>query len=161
MDIRAAGGHDVKSKSQTMSRIDQSIYANGIRFACQGCGECCRTRGRYGYTYVSLPERRRLARHLRITTRAFTLRFCTKTGGFFHVRSLGKDCVFLEGNRCRVHQARPDQCRTWPFWPENMTQKVWSREVTAGCPGIGRGAPFDAKQIERQLQREIRREPLR
>jgi Fe-S-cluster containining protein len=161
MDIRAAVGHDAKSKSQPMSRIDTSIYANGIRFACQGCGECCRTRGRYGFVYVSLPERRRLARHLRITTRAFTLCFCKKTGGFFHVRSLGKDCIFLEGNRCRVHTARPDQCRTWPFWPENMTQKTWTRDIVPGCPGIGRGPRIGPRKIQECLRQETARERLR
>ena len=143
-----------------MHRVDTSIYAQGVRFSCQGCGECCRTRGKYGYVYVSLPERRRLARHLRIPTRAFTRRFCEKTDGFFHLRSEGKDCVFLAGNRCRVHRARPEQCKTWPFWPENMTQKVWSRDVVAGCSGIGQGAHVDAAQIERHLRREIQREPL-
>ncbi len=141
-----------------MTRIDNSLYARGIRFACQECGECCRTHGRYGYVYVSLPERRRLARHLRIPTRAFTLRYCDKTDGFFHLRSRGKDCVFLVGNRCRVHRARPEQCKTWPFWPENMSKKVWDRDIAAGCPGIGRGPLVDAKRIERLLRMEIRRD---
>lgn len=144
-----------------MPRIDKRLHADGIRFACQGCGGCCLTRGRWGYVYVSLPERRRLARHLRLATRAFTVRFCDKTDGFFHLRSRGKACVFLAGNRCRVHRARPEQCRTWPFWPENMTKKAWARDIAGKCPGIGRGPRFDARQIERHLQREIRRERLR
>ena len=143
-----------------MPRIDQSIYARGIRFACQGCGECCRTRGKHGFVYVSLPERRRLARHLRLATRVFTLRFCEKSNGFFQLRSIGKDCVFLEGNRCRVHRARPEQCKTWPFWPENLTKTAWSRDVAAECPGIGKGPRFEARQIDRFLQKEIRREHL-
>jgi hypothetical protein len=42
-----------------------------------------------------------------------------------------------------------------------MTPKTWARDIVPGCPGIGRGARFNAKQIERHLQREIRREPLR
>ena len=144
-----------------MPRIDPSIYARGIRFACRGCGECCRTRGKYGFVYVSLPERRRLARHLRLSTRAFTVRFCEKSNGFFQLRSIGKDCVFLEGNRCRAHRARPEQCKTWPFWPENMTEKVWRKEVAAGCPGIGTGPLFDAGRIERHLRNEAKRENLR
>lgn len=144
-----------------MHRVNKSIYAEGVRFACQGCGRCCQTRGKYGYVYVSLPERRRLARHLRLSTRSFTLRFCEKKDGFFHLRSLGKDCVFLEGNRCRVHRARPEQCETWPFWPEIMAEPVWSREIKADCPGIGNGAFFDARQIERRLRKEIRRENKR
>ena len=90
-----------------MLRVDKTIYAEGVRFACQGCGGCCQSRGKYGFVYVSLPERRRLARHLRISVRSFTRRYCEKTDGFFHLRSRGKACVFLEGTRCRVHRARP------------------------------------------------------
>lgn len=144
-----------------MPRTNKSIYAKGIRFACQGCGDCCRTRGRYGYVYVSLPERRRLARHLRLSTRSFTLRFCIKTDGFFHLRSRGKDCIFLEENRCRVHRARPEQCKTWPFWPENMVKKTWNRDIASHCPGIGQGALFKAGQIERRLRNQTERENLR
>ena len=145
----------------TMPRLDKSIYGKGVRFACQGCGECCRTRGRYGYVYVSLPERRRLARHLRIPTRSFTRRFCVKTNGFFHLRSLGKDCVFLEGNRCRVHRSRPEQCKTWPFWPENMAKTTWLRDIAPGCPGVGRGPLHTVRQIERHLQNETNRKNKR
>ena len=144
-----------------MARVDKTLYAAGIRFACRGCGECCRTRGRYGYVYVSLPERRRLARHLGLAAGTFTRRYCGKSHGFFHLRSIGADCVFLEDNRCRVHRARPDQCQTWPFWPENLVKKVWSREIQAGCSGIGKGTLFDARRIERRLRKEIRRARLR
>lgn len=144
-----------------MKRVDKNLYAEGIRFSCQGCGECCRNRGNYSYVYVSLPERRRLARHLRIPTRLFTLRYCDKTDGFFHLRSRGKDCIFMEGNRCRVHRSRPEQCETWPFWPENMKEPVWTQDIAAHCPGIGQGDFFDVRQIEQRLQKEIRRENMR
>ena len=39
-----------------MPRIDPSLFASGIRFACQGCGACCLTRGRYGFVYVDQDE---------------------------------------------------------------------------------------------------------
>ena len=28
------------------------------------------------------------------------------------------------------------QCRTWPFWPENMSSKAWT-SIAAFCPGVG------------------------
>ena len=143
-----------------MPGVDKTLYAAGIRFACRGCGGCCLTRGRYGYVYVSLPERRRLARHLGLAAGTFTRRYCEKAHGFFHLRSIGADCVFLEGNRCRVHRARPEQCKTWPFWPENMTKTVWKRDIAAGCPGIGQGPRFTPRQIERHLRNEAKRENL-
>ena len=133
----------------------------GMRFACQSCGGCCRSRGRFHYVYVSLPERRRLARCLHLSVRTFTVRYCNKTEGFFHLRSSGRDCVFLEGNRCRVHCARPEQCRTWPFWPENMPPRVWRRDIAAKCPGIGQGPRIAPRKIEDCLRREAARERQR
>ena len=132
-----------------------------VRFACQGCGNCCRSRGRFRYVYVSLPERRRLARHLHLPLRTFTRRYCAKTEGFFHLRSAGRDCIFLAANRCRVHRARPEQCRTWPFWPENMPPRVWNRDIAAKCPGTGRGKWIAPQEIRACLRREAERERRR
>ena len=40
---------------------------------------------------------------------------------------------------CTVYPARPVQCRTWPFWPENIeTPEDWEH-VTRGLPRLGRG----------------------
>jgi spermidine synthase len=46
-------------------------------------------------------------------------------------------CVFLKGRLCSVYEARPTQCRTYPFWPEVMSPLGWLRE-SARCEGIGR-----------------------
>jgi Fe-S-cluster containining protein len=140
-----------------MKGVDPSNHTKGIYFECQGCGRCCRNRGKYSYVYVSLPERKRLAQYLQLSTRAFTMRYCDKTDGFFHLRNPEKDCLFQKGNRCRVYGARPEQCRTWPFWPENMSGKVWFREIVEICPGIGKGPLWNVKQIEKQLRKEVER----
>lgn len=69
----------------------------------------------------------------------------------------GNDCVFLgwdEQGRslCRLYQARPKQCRTWPFWPENLRrQDDWLRTAQR-CPGManglkGRGKVYSLTQI--------------
>eukprot|EP00976_Prorocentrum_cordatum_P046652 942764-Prorocentrum_minimum.AAC.2 len=57
------------------------------------------------------------------------------------VQNDSKDaCVFLENNRCGVYQARPTQCRTYPFWRENvLTAHDWETEATA-CEGISPAA---------------------
>ena len=141
-----------------MTRVDKSIYAAGIRFECQGCGRCCATRGEYSHVYVSLPERRRLARHLGVSTRDFTMRYCQKTHGFHHLRDPHEGCLFLRGGICQVYDARPDQCRTWPFWLENMNRGVWHGEVMRDCPGVGRGRLFSADEIEERLREERRRQ---
>ena len=52
-----------------------------------------------------------------------------------------------------MYRTRPKQCRTWPFWPENMNKKVWFGDVIKDCPGIGVGPLIDAKQIEKRLRK--------
>lgn len=134
-------------------------WHDGVRFACQGSGKCCVSRGAHGFVYLTLDDRRRLAKSLGVPTREFTRNYCLRTDGLFHLRDTGPDCRFLEHNRCAVYEARPTQCRTWPFWPENMPAKAWS-SVAAFCPGVGKGAAVPAERIEAIL-REQRRSSAR
>lgn len=128
-------------------------YRDGLQFACRACGKCCRTRGKYSFVYVSLPERRRLAKLLDLPTRAFTRQYCLKTDGSFHLRDDGTACIFARGAKCLVYAARPEQCRTWPFWPENMYSDIW-REIGRACPGIGRGQRHTRAAIRATLRHD-------
>lgn len=130
------------------------FWAEGIRFQCQGSGKCCLSRGTYGYVYLTLKDRQRLAKVHHITTTKFTRTYCDKTGGYFHLKHPEKDCSFLEGKRCGVYEARPAQCRTWPFWPENMNARAWKRDVVAFCPGVGKGRLYTAKEISGLLKED-------
>jgi len=124
------------------------FYQDGIRFECQGEGKCCISRGRYGYVYLSFNDRRRLAVHLGITNAEFASTYANKVDGLYELKYTGKDCPFLKRGRCDVYDARPGQCRTWPFWPENMNSVVWERDVASWCPGVGRGRLYTADEIE-------------
>lgn len=128
-------------------------WHDGVRFACQGSGRCCVSRGAYGWVYLTLEDRQRLARALGIPTRQFTRQYCEKTDGLFHLRESGPDCMFLVDRRCSVYEARPTQCRTWPFWPENMSARGWTA-VAADCPGIGKGEVVPRETIERILREQ-------
>jgi Fe-S-cluster containining protein len=125
---------------------------DGIRFQCQGSGRCCLTRDGYGYVYVTLHDRRLLAAHLGLTTLQFTRRHTEKTDGWLHLKHPDQPCPFLAKSRCRVYRARPTQCRTWPFWRENMDARIWRKEVAAVCPGIGKGKHYTAEEIEQILE---------
>jgi Fe-S-cluster containining protein len=127
---------------------DKQFYRDGIRFECQGEGRCCVTRGSYGYVYLSFNDRRRLAAHLGMPTAEFTARYTEKEDGWRQLKYSGKDCPFLKDDRCGVYEARPWQCRTWPFWPENMDSDIWEREVAAFCPGVGKGRLYTVEDIE-------------
>ncbi len=123
-----------------------------LRFECQGSGRCCVSRGGYGFVYLSQQDRVRLARHLKIPTREFTRQYCSKTDGWYHLKELSGPCRFLKNKRCTVYEARPVQCRTWPFWPENMNAKVWEKEIARFCPGVGKGPIRSAKEIAKQVR---------
>jgi len=131
----------------------KQFFKHGIRFECQGDGKCCITRGKYGYVYLSFNDRRRLAAHFNISLSEFTSRYTKKNDGLYELKYNYKDCPFLKDNKCDVYASRPWQCRTWPFWPENMNSDVWEQEVTPSCPGIGRGRLFSAKEIENILKK--------
>jgi len=132
----------------------KEFYRDGIRFECQGDGKCCMTRGRYGHVYLSFNDRRRLARHLNISLTEFTTVYTEKIDGLYELKYENKDCLFLENNKCSVYACRPWQCRTWPFWPENMNSDVWRREVAPSCPGIGRGKLYSAEEIDIILKKK-------
>ncbi len=60
----------------------------------------------------------------------------------------GGDCIFWDAQAgCTVYPARPVQCRTWPFWSENVeTPKDWEG-ITRVCPGSGKGRLYSVDEI--------------
>lgn len=131
-------------------------WKKGVRFECQGSGKCCVSRGQYGFVYTNLEERRALAKKLHMTTSAFTRTYCTKEDGYYVLKEEknSPDCIFLKEKRCSVYEARPTQCKTWPFWPEVMNAKTWSREVASYCPGVGKGKLWSADEIQQALDEQ-------
>jgi len=132
----------------------RQFYEHGIRFECQGDGRCCISRGNYGYVYLSFNDRRRLAAHFGLSTTEFTARHTEREDGQYLLKYTDKDCPFFKEGRCEVYEARPWQCRTWPFWPENMDSGVWKREVAAYCPGVGKGRLYTVEDIENILKKK-------
>lgn len=116
-------------------------YPEGLRFGCTACGECCR---REGVVFVRRREARRIAEHLggpMATPRDFVPLLWTPTpdGGFQIDVPAGSACPLLVDGRCSVHAIKPQQCATYPFWPEIVTSEgAWAAEATF-CEGIGRG----------------------
>ena len=64
----------------------------------------------------------------------------------------------MNKKRCGVYQARPTQCRTWPFWPENMNSKSWKENVLNFCPGISKGLIINKNNIEKKLKIDLNNE---
>lgn len=98
-------------------------------------------------------EQLRLARHLGVPLTDFLERY-TEVGADGHVSLRFEDghCVMLDGKACSVHEAKPTQCRTWPFWPELMKSRaVYEREVRSFCPGSRNGPTVSGASIRSQL----------
>ncbi len=124
----------------------QEWYAKGLRFSCTQCGNCCT--GPPGTVWFTAEEAVSMAAALGITSAEFYKRYAHKVDGRWSLSerrtAAGYDCVFLDRTSspgralCSIYSARPQQCRTWPFWPENLTsKKAWDQvKRRTPCPGM-------------------------
>lgn len=81
---------------------------------CQRCTACCRWPGD---VRVSESEIRAIALHVGIAEPDFIERFTRlreDRKGLSLVESPGGECVFLDGNLCRIQTVKPQQCRDFP-----------------------------------------------
>lgn len=139
-------------------------YAEGLRFECTCCGACCT--GAPGYVRFTEEEAAAIARRLGTSKAAFYREFAKKVKIDGRERwSLaerktehGYDCVFLDRASlrgkavCSLYEDRPLQCRTFPFWPENIrAPRDWQR-TGRSCEGVGRGTLIPVEQI--RIQRD-------
>ena len=133
----------------------------GIRFECQGSSNCCVSRGSYGFVYLSNRDILKLTKHFNKKKIDFIKKYCSKTEKLIHLKELKKNkgnCIFLKNNKCTVYKNRPTQCRTWPFWNENMNTKKWNKDISKNCPGIGKGKLFSYKKIKNILDQDYQNE---
>lgn len=124
-------------------RSSQPWYADGLKFTCTRCGDCCRGPDP-GYVEVDEAMIARLAEHRGLSPEAFSrryVRFISHLGLYSLTEKRGGDCIFWsDDSGCEVYEARPTQCRTFPFWPETIdSREAWDEHV-ADCPGMTRGA---------------------
>jgi hypothetical protein len=112
-------------------------FPEGLRFGCTGCGDCCRQPGSVYFDWKTL---RRMARHLGMSAsqfrNAFDVRWDPEHGVHFLDAEDGSGCPLLDGDRCRVHPVKPEQCRAFPFWPEIVASPAAWAEAARSCPGI-------------------------
>ncbi len=95
-----------------------------------------------------------MAEFLEISLSSFTRQYTQPTDfGFRSLRFENGACIFLKDNLCVVHEVKPTQCRTWPFWEENLESKAtWQSEVVDFCPGASEGNSIDDELILRQVR---------
>jgi Fe-S-cluster containining protein len=85
-----------------------------------------------------------------MSKRAFRAAYTRRIQGFTSLKEKPNfDCIFYNKSKgCTVYEARPKQCRTWPFWRAIVQSKDrWERE-SLHCPGMNQGAFHSAEFVE-------------
>lgn len=126
-------------------------YQDGLRFQCTQCGDCCT--GAPGYVWVNKQEIADLAAKLEMDVEVFEEQYVRKVGVRKSLKELpNNDCVLLdpETRGCMAYEARPRQCKTWPFWDSNLRSPETWAETCEVCPGSGKGKLYAIGEIEKQ-----------
>jgi Fe-S-cluster containining protein len=123
------------------------FYNEGLRFECTCCGNCCRLPN--GKVYLNQKKVQEICDFLNLFPEDFTKSYCVTESNRLHLSDgFDNGCCFLKDNQCRVYPVRPLQCRTFPFWPENLKSQYRWKQLSAGCPGIGKGDLHSAEWIQ-------------
>lgn len=114
-----------------------------FEWSCLRSGRCCSVGG--GIVRVAESEIPALAAAKGMTEEAFGahhLRMVPDPGGEGMILSLREKngngaCTLLEGtNTCSVYEARPEHCRTFPYWKGILTDPAALERAQKICPGI-------------------------
>ena len=128
-------------------------FKDGLRFQCSQCGDCCT--GAPGYVWVNQEEIAALANQIGVALDEFERKYVRRVGiRKSLVEFPNGDCVFFDGakRKCTVYEARPRQCRTWPFWQSNLKSPEDWQQTCEVCPGSGKGPLVPLERILHQVQ---------
>lgn len=114
-------------------------YKEGVRFTCTECGKCCT--GPSGFVWVTEEEMLAMAAFLGIALDLFKRKYMRRKDNRYALvekknQNNEFDCIFLKAKKCQIYQARPKQCRTYPFWRENLTSEESWESASNYCEGI-------------------------
>lgn len=138
--------------------VEQSFYAEGLRFSCGRCSSCCRHE--QGYVFLSREDLDSLAAAMNVGQKecqAIWCRWVSFGDGCEYLslkEKLNYDCIFWNEG-CTVYQQRPLQCRTFPFWDSILVSAEAWENAGRECPGIGRGKLHSMTCIEAYRQARL------
>jgi len=131
------------------------FYAEGLKFSCKRCSSCCRHDA--GFVFISEIDLKKLTSALKMDKNSFLKTYCRWVQNWDdnQVISLreksNKDCIFWD-NGCKVYEARPHQCISFPFWEAVVSSKEAWEIAATGCPGINSGVLHSREEIESSLE---------
>ncbi|TYZ66012.1 hypothetical protein PybrP1_004470 [[Pythium] brassicae (nom. inval.)] len=136
-----------------------------FQFKCTACGKCCTGRG--GRVRVNEREVAAIASELRLSSTQVEARYLrrlpdaadqsvsdsdgeTQQIQQWTLRQTPEDsqCVFLDDTKCSIYKARPTQCRTFPWWPQNLISDYDWQLAAQDCEGITLPAEGEASSAE-------------
>ena len=127
------------------------FFTSGLQFSCVRCSACCRNES--GFVYLSENDLSRLAKECGMDYTAFVKTWCRwvpidRDRERLSLREKSNfDCIFWK-NGCTVYDARPLQCRAFPFWDSVVCSvQAWNDEGKK-CPGINTGSLHEKDEIE-------------
>ena len=130
--------------------MDKPWYNEGLKFKCTQCGQCCT--GGPGYVWVDEEDIQILSQKLNITREEFLKQYCRNVGRRISLleKKTNYDCIFLKDNKCSLYEARPKQCRKFPWWKDYIESKQAWDSAKVFCEGIDHvdGKLFTPVEIE-------------
>jgi len=115
--------------------LDDLFAHQGTGFRCKMCGNCCEL----DVLMTEHDLKRIEARFPNQVAKTERIRRMGKIAGgrLYSPLFAGADsrvhCIFLEGNSCSVHEAKPLLCALYPFFPIPIDRV---RKFTSGQPGL-------------------------
>lgn len=111
-------------------------YGKGLHFKCTGCGKCCT--GSPGYVFLGESDLHRLSSHLSLSLESFISRYVRRVDNRLSLidRPGSDHCIFLKDKQCSVYEARPIQCRTFPWWVDQIRDEASWKAAGEHCEGI-------------------------
>ncbi len=114
-------------------------WSEGVPFKCQSqCGKCCDQPG--GVVFLTKNDAHRIANHFDLSFDVFLKTHCTASMNGRTVLKSNQStgvCVFLnEKKQCSIYEVRPQQCKAFPWWAENLRSSRQWEETKESCPGI-------------------------
>ena len=124
-----------------------------VRFECQSdCVKCC---VKPGIVHFDREDIRNAADFLKTSPAEFKKTYLIRDEGerVLEGGEAGEPCTFLTDQGYGIHEGKPKQCSSYPFWRENMDSKSMWRLVGGFCPGIDIGPMVPLEAIKSFLKK--------
>jgi Fe-S-cluster containining protein len=136
--------------------LGEPFYKNGLKFSCRRCSFCCRAGP--GFVFLSKSDALNISKTLDMPLQEFIQVYCRWVDWGSEKRLSLKektslDCIFWKDG-CAIYEARPTQCKTYPFWASMLDSEEGWLCAAASCPGSGSGELLSGDYIEKCLELE-------